>query len=82
MRHAIRAAAFSLAAALGISAPLFAQNDLDQRINKEADSMLAVSLPMFFRLTQVNAGIRSFTFGTFDSRRQTFAVICSTQLLL
>ena len=32
---------FSLAAALSISAPLFAQSDVDQRINKEADSLLA-----------------------------------------
>jgi amidohydrolase len=41
MRSAIRTAMLSLAAALWISAPLFAQSDLDQRINKEADSLLA-----------------------------------------
>src|SRR5580658_6972093 len=41
MRLAIRTAVFSLAAVLGIAAPLLAQNDLDQRINKEADSLLA-----------------------------------------
>src|SRR5580704_10302814 len=41
MRCAIRTPVLSLAAALCISAPLFAQNDLDQRINREADSLLA-----------------------------------------
>src|SRR5271168_4027018 len=41
MRHAIRTGVLSFAAALSISAPLFAQNDLDQRINKESDSLLA-----------------------------------------
>lgn len=41
MRSTFRTAMFSLAAALSISAPLFAQSDLDQRINKEADSLLA-----------------------------------------
>src|ERR1700675_2051230 len=41
MRYAMRTGVLSLAAALCISAPLFAQNDLDQRINKEADSLLA-----------------------------------------
>jgi amidohydrolase len=41
MRSTIRTGMFSLAAALCISAPLFAQSDLDQRINKEADSLLA-----------------------------------------
>jgi metal-dependent amidase/aminoacylase/carboxypeptidase family protein len=41
MRSTIRAAVFSLVAALYICAPVFAQNDLDQRINKEADSLLA-----------------------------------------
>jgi amidohydrolase len=41
MRSTARTAILSLAAALCISAPLFAQSDLDQRINKEADSLLA-----------------------------------------
>ena len=41
MRSIIRTSLLSLAAALSISAPLFAQNDLDQRINKEEDSLLA-----------------------------------------
>ena len=41
MRSTFRTAMFSLAAALSISAPLFAQSDVDQRINKEADSLLA-----------------------------------------
>jgi len=41
MRCAIRTGVLSLAAALSISAPLFAQNDLDQRINREAESLLA-----------------------------------------
>jgi hippurate hydrolase len=41
MRSTVRTAILSLAAALCISAPLFAQSDLDQRINKEADSLLA-----------------------------------------
>jgi len=41
MRSTIRTCIFSLAAALCISAPLFAQSDLDQRINKEASSLLA-----------------------------------------
>ena len=41
MRCTVRTAMFSLAAALWISAPLFAQSDLDQRINKEDDSLLA-----------------------------------------
>ncbi|MGC0772260.1 MAG: amidohydrolase [Candidatus Acidiferrum sp.] len=41
MRSIIRTSLLSLAAALSISAPLFAQNDLDQGINKEEDSLLA-----------------------------------------
>jgi len=41
MRCAIRTGVLSLAAALFISAPLFAQNDLDQRIDREADELLA-----------------------------------------
>src|SRR5271168_3465985 len=41
MRHAIRTGVLSFAAALSISAPLFAQNELDQHIDKEADSLLA-----------------------------------------
>jgi len=41
MRCAIRTGVLSLAATLSISAPLFAQNDLDQRINREADALLA-----------------------------------------
>ena len=41
MRSTIRSGVLFVAAALCISAPLFAQNDLDQRINKEADSLLA-----------------------------------------
>jgi len=42
MRCAIRTGVLSLSAALSISTPLFAQNDLDQRINQEADSLLAI----------------------------------------
>jgi hippurate hydrolase len=41
MRSTIRTGMSSLAAVLCISAPLLAQSDLDQRINKEADSLLA-----------------------------------------
>jgi amidohydrolase len=41
MRLAVRTSALSIAAAFCLSAPLFAQSDLDQRINKEADSLLA-----------------------------------------
>jgi hippurate hydrolase len=41
MRSTIRTVMLELAAALCISGPLFAQSDLDQRINKEADSLLA-----------------------------------------
>ncbi len=41
MRSVIRTGLLSLAATLSISAPLFAQSDLDQRINKEAGSLLA-----------------------------------------
>src|SRR5580700_10913053 len=41
MRCAIRTGVLSLAAALSMSAPLLAQNDLDQRIDREADSLLA-----------------------------------------
>jgi amidohydrolase len=41
MRFTIRTGVFSLAAALCISMPVFAQNDLDQHINREADSLLA-----------------------------------------
>ena len=42
MSSAIRTGVFSFAAApFCISAPLLAQNDLDQHINKEADSLLA-----------------------------------------
>src|ERR1700693_2982708 len=41
MLYVIRSGVFFLAAALCIAAPLFAQNDLDKRINKEADSLLA-----------------------------------------
>jgi hippurate hydrolase len=41
MRPAIRAFVFTFAAALCLSVPLFAQGDLDQRVNKEADSLLA-----------------------------------------
>jgi len=44
MRCAIQTGVLSLAA-LSISAPLFAQNDLDQRINREADSLLATYKP-------------------------------------
>ena len=38
---AIRTVVLSFAAMLCLSAPLWAQGDLDQRINKEADSLLA-----------------------------------------
>jgi amidohydrolase len=41
MLCAIRTGVFSLAAALFVSTPLVAQNDLDQRINREADSLLS-----------------------------------------
>ena len=41
MHSIIRNGFLSLAAALSLSTPLFAQGDLDQRINKEADSLLA-----------------------------------------
>src|SRR5580700_10810205 len=41
MRCTMRTGVLSLAAAVSISAPLFGQNDLDQRINKEADALLA-----------------------------------------
>jgi amidohydrolase len=41
MRLAIRAGLLSVGVALCVAAPLSAQNDLDQRINKEADSLLA-----------------------------------------
>ena len=41
MHSIIRNGFLSLAAALSLSTPLFAQGDLDQRINKEADWLLA-----------------------------------------
>lgn len=41
MHSIIRNGFLSLATALSLSTPLFAQGDLDQRINKEADSLLA-----------------------------------------
>jgi amidohydrolase len=41
VRLAIRSSVLSFAAALCLSAPLLAQGNLDQRINKEADSLLA-----------------------------------------
>src|SRR5579863_6409950 len=41
VRLAIRSSVLSFAAALCLSAPLFAQGDLDQHINKEAESLLA-----------------------------------------
>ena len=41
MRTAIRSSVLSFAASLWLSAPLLAQGNLDQRINKEADSLLA-----------------------------------------
>ncbi|MGB7284567.1 MAG: amidohydrolase [Candidatus Acidiferrum sp.] len=41
MRSAIRISLLSLTVGLCIAAPLFAQSDLDQRINKEEDSLLA-----------------------------------------
>jgi hippurate hydrolase len=41
MHSILRNGFLSLAAALSLSTPVFAQGDLDQRINKEADSLLA-----------------------------------------
>ena len=41
MSLAIRTGLLSIGAALCLAAPLPAQNDLDQGVNKEADSLLA-----------------------------------------
>ena len=41
MRYAIRASLLSIVVAAFSSAPLFAQSDLDRRINQEEDSLLA-----------------------------------------
>lgn len=41
MNSVIRTGALALVGGLCLAGPLFAQNDLDQRINKEADSLLA-----------------------------------------